>query len=132
MTKTCIVLFCVLTGSITACASESPDSVDERYQSDDRAVRPGPAETTSLEHPIIRAELLTVTAGTIIDLVGGVAYITRDHREAIRIHGALALAQDDLLQIHSDSAVRLRAPDGKEIELRREHGEWFRFSVRGK
>lgn len=129
-----IVLFCLLAGAIAACAAEPPVEEGKLYHAGDSAVKEhqGSAGTTSLGHPIIRAELLTIDGGTIIDLVDGTAYITRRNREAIQIHGALALEQDDLLQIHPDSAVRLRSPDGKEFELRREHGEWFRFSIRGK
>jgi hypothetical protein len=121
MRGSCVALLCLLVGAIAACA----------YQRDNSAVNSGSPGATSLEHPIIRAELLPVPAGTVIALVRGTAYITRD-REAIQIHGALALERDDLLQIHSDSAVLLRSPDRKEIELRREHGEWFRFSIREK
>ncbi|GFE81736.1 hypothetical protein GCM10011487_37360 [Steroidobacter agaridevorans] len=122
MRKSCIVLFCVVAGAIASCASEPDDS----------AVKPRSAKTVSLEEPVIRAEVLPVAAGTVVDLVRGTAYVTRDHREAIEIHGALALEQDDLLQIYPDSAVRLRSPEGKAIELRRDHGEWFRFSMREK
>ncbi|WP_157995252.1 hypothetical protein [Peristeroidobacter soli] len=133
MRKIWIVLFCMLGGAIAACAAEPPMDARKVHKNEESAVQeqPGSAGTTTLGHPVIRAELLTVNRGTIIDLVVGTAFITRQDREAIQIHGALPLEEGDLLQIHSDSTVRLRSPDGKEIELRREHGEWFRFSIRG-
>jgi len=87
----------------------------------------GASETVRLGHPVIRALVLPVQAGTTVEPVNGTVFITRHDRDAIDLKAKETLQRDDLLQLQGDSSARMRSPNGSELVLTAQHGEWFRF-----
>jgi hypothetical protein len=108
------MILCMLSGAVVYCITQAR------------------AETVELGHPVIRALVLPVQAGTTVEPVSGTVYITRHARKAIHLTANETLQHDDLLQLQGQSSARVRAPGGTELVLTEQHGEWFRFVIDSK